>query len=523
MDRLELIQWMAACTGLAFIFALGAIVGSFLNVVAYRMPLGKSLVRPPSACPSCGTRLTWRENFPIFGWLLLRGRCRFCKSRVSPEYPIVELVVALLFASTFVLWFMDPSPLPLIGVSRWHWVPEWANAGVLRTFPYYLLILTMISVLVAVTLIDAKTFIIPIELPVLLGGVALVVHPAYALWLTLTETTHRVIEEPHAWVIPTASGPMLGLALGGGIGVAIAALLLHKGVIRRSFSDFEEWESGIRKDAEAARAELEAQRRAPGGEQKEEATAAPQGSGTPAVIRALFLAGPGLAGMLFGLTYGLPDGTTAGAQFGALGLLLGLAVGLLLRRSVAQDDSVSDEEFLAQTDDDHLWMLYPHARREMVWEILFLLPAALLAGLGLFLCSSMGPLGDFAAAPPLWLDALGGSVLGLLVGGGVVWGVRILGTFAFNKEAMGIGDVHLMAAVGATLGWIDPTLAFFLAPFTGILWFLLSGISKALFNRTGMHLPYGPQLALMTVAVVLAKPLAEDGLSRLMGRGIDLP
>lgn len=71
MDRLELLQWMASVTGLLFVFALGAIVGSFVNVVAYRVPMGLSLIRPGSRCPSCETPLTWRENFPIFGWIAL--------------------------------------------------------------------------------------------------------------------------------------------------------------------------------------------------------------------------------------------------------------------------------------------------------------------------------------------------------------------------------------------------------------------------------------------------------------------
>jgi leader peptidase (prepilin peptidase)/N-methyltransferase len=79
--------------------ALGATVGSFLNVVAYRLPRGESLVRPGSRCPGCDTPIKPYDNLPVLGWLLLRGRCRSCKIRISPRYPIVEALTALLAVS----------------------------------------------------------------------------------------------------------------------------------------------------------------------------------------------------------------------------------------------------------------------------------------------------------------------------------------------------------------------------------------------------------------------------------------
>ena len=68
-----------------FVFAIGACVGSFLNVVVYRMPLNLSLVTPPSACPNCGHKLAAYDNVPIFGWLWLRGKCRYCGNPISPR------------------------------------------------------------------------------------------------------------------------------------------------------------------------------------------------------------------------------------------------------------------------------------------------------------------------------------------------------------------------------------------------------------------------------------------------------
>ena len=79
---------------------LGLAVGSFLNVVIYRVPRGMSVVSPRSACPSCGTQILERDNVPVVSWLLLRGRCRHCHAPISAMYPLVELACAGLFAGT---------------------------------------------------------------------------------------------------------------------------------------------------------------------------------------------------------------------------------------------------------------------------------------------------------------------------------------------------------------------------------------------------------------------------------------
>lgn len=76
----------------------GLVIGSFLNVVVYRVPAGKSIVSPPSACPSCGTRITARDNVPVLSWLALRGKCRSCSARISARYPLIELLTGVAFA-----------------------------------------------------------------------------------------------------------------------------------------------------------------------------------------------------------------------------------------------------------------------------------------------------------------------------------------------------------------------------------------------------------------------------------------
>lgn len=90
---------------------LGLIIGSFLNVVIWRVPRDESVVRPPSHCPSCDKPISPRDNVPVLSWLLLRGRCRHCQTRISIRYPLVELATAGLFVA-FAVRFGPHAALP---------------------------------------------------------------------------------------------------------------------------------------------------------------------------------------------------------------------------------------------------------------------------------------------------------------------------------------------------------------------------------------------------------------------------
>jgi leader peptidase (prepilin peptidase)/N-methyltransferase len=106
------------------LFILGAILGSFFNVVIYRVPRGESIIRPPSACPACGTRLRVWDNIPLLGYLALRGRCRYCAAPISPRYVIVEALSGLLpvllfmrFGATAPFWVFWPLSYVLLVLS----------------------------------------------------------------------------------------------------------------------------------------------------------------------------------------------------------------------------------------------------------------------------------------------------------------------------------------------------------------------------------------------------------------------
>jgi leader peptidase (prepilin peptidase)/N-methyltransferase len=134
-------------SSLAFVFGvaafvIGVCVGSFLNVLIARLPLeGASVVRPRSRCMGCHKPIANRDLIPIFSWIWLRGRCRHCSSRISPSYPLIELVMGC-FGLSFVLkWGFSLHSLELF---------------------------VFVGVLIAIAFIDAKTWLIPLSLPLFL-------------------------------------------------------------------------------------------------------------------------------------------------------------------------------------------------------------------------------------------------------------------------------------------------------------------------------------------------------------------
>lgn len=133
-----------------WIFILGLCVGSFLNVVIARVPHGESIVRPRSRCPKCGHTLSWYENIPLVSWLALRARCRNCKTPISIRYPLVELLVGLLF---------------LACVRRFDFTWELVSA------------LVLVTLLVPLTFIDLEHWILPFSLtiPGIVAGVVLAI------------------------------------------------------------------------------------------------------------------------------------------------------------------------------------------------------------------------------------------------------------------------------------------------------------------------------------------------------------
>ncbi len=402
---------------LILVTAYGACVGSFLNVVVYRMPRGESLVRPPSHCPQCQQRLAWFDNVPVLAWCYLRGRCRRCDGRISIQYPMVEAATALIFGGTFAIYYLSDLRPPFIA-------NEFGQAtGLAQTWPVLLVHLVLLGALIAATLIDARLYIIPLDIPNAASATALVVLPVAAIWLEAVED-----------VCQPVNGPWLWAAFGGLCGLAAALGLLWAGVLPRSFDEAPENDDG------------EAQ--TPGKEQAD----------LPA------------------------DGAT--------------------EVSAPAEPPASLENGGIGTPEE--WLAHPHPRREVLKECLFVVWPVLGAVVGFLLADGAG------GGLPLAVRVAAGVVWGYLIGATLIWAIRIIGTLGFGKEAMGLGDVHLLAAIGAVLGWQDATVVFFIAPFVGLSGTaVVAGVGKLVTGQVRV-VPYGPFLAAAALVWMLfQEPLQE--------------
>jgi len=178
--------------GYVFVFAFGISLGSFLNVVIYRLPKNLSLVRPGSSCPACQARIRWYDNIPLVSYLLLRGRCRQCSASISPRYFTVELIAGLLC------------------VAIYH------HYGLTPRMPF--LIYFSLS-LVALTYIDLDEMIIPDKITypaIVIGLLASILAPSMTLTgprLGLT-LMHLGLDSLR---LVSLAGSVLGLFVGGGI------------------------------------------------------------------------------------------------------------------------------------------------------------------------------------------------------------------------------------------------------------------------------------------------------------------
>lgn len=439
-----MIYWLL----LIFIVAFGACVGSFLNVVIYRLPEGGSLVRPGSHCPHCHHVLRWWENVPVLAWFYLLGKCRRCGKRISAQYPVVEATCAILFGLTCWSYYVADLHPPL------------GSLGLGSTWPLYLVHLVLIGALLAATLIDARWYIIPLEIPWFAMGVAMVVLPVSAMWM------------PAIGLVTTVTpGVFLWVGVGGVAGLVVAIALLSLGVLPRSFED------------------------------KELVITPSAASGNPDHMKE----DAKIAADEFSKTSEL-DATTESDVTSDVTLTGVTEEGLEndLRSTAAESPPNAPDAVLA----------YPHARREVLKECLFLFLPVLGAVLGYAFAPTAEP------GRPLGVNVLGGVLLGYLVGGVLVWVTRIAGTLGFGKEAMGLGDVHLLAAIGAVIGPVDTIVVFFVAPFVGLFYTSVAFGMRKLLQGQVRVIPYGPYLATVSIVMMILRSPMWDLLERI---GIGLP
>jgi leader peptidase (prepilin peptidase)/N-methyltransferase len=364
---------------LAFVFAFGCCIGSFLNVVIWRIPRGKSLVSPGSACPKCGRPIRFYDNVPLASWLLLRAKCRHCKSPISPRYFVVELLTGCIFLGLYWVYFH----------SGFH-VSTRVPGGLF----VYLLDVILLAAFIAGSGIDLEFWIIPLSICWLVTAVGLV-GSAVGGYIVAP----KFIREFQ--LLPVATPATGALALGAAIGLGVSLILLKTGVLKRSYE-------GAETDAEA------------------------------------------------------------------------------LEKGESVKPVAADPHF--------------NHRLESLREIVFLAPIILCSIAACYIMGQPEAAGWWSRL--IQVPAVGGflgSLFGYFVGCGVIWAIRILGTLGFGKEAMGLGDVHLLGAAGAVVGpWMAVVCAVFIAPFSGLGWAVVQ-----MFSKKTHEIPYGPHLSVGILCVMI--------------------
>ena len=404
-----------------YLFAMAACTGSFLNVIIYRMPRGESIVFPGSHCTRCGKAIRWFDNLPLISWLALRGKCRYCKTSISPRYIIIELFTALMIVGLYVCYYI----LELrSGAQTFE-----------ETFPMFIAHAALLCVLLACSMIDIAHRIVPLEICWVASGIGIIASTA----------------SPHQWVGVTESGISSttgAMAIAAAVGLAISAVAQWKGLILPSCIDVDS--KGLGEKAAPAKPKP-AKSSGKKNKRKKKSKKSKAKSKQPKVVTPV-----------------------------------------------------------RKTVNFHIVMFR---------EMLYLAPAvvlAVLAGVCVTVIPGLGQWWRGLHAGNGWASHIigfEGALYGYLIGGLMIWGTRIIGTFCFGREAMGLGDVHILAAVGAVGGWAVAVLAFFLAPFIALLWaFYL------LIRRKQRELPYGPWLA---VAALVAM-VFYDYLLRLLGPQIEV-
>ena len=373
-----------------FVFAAGACVGSFINLIAWRLPRGQGIIQPESHCGACGRSLAWFENIPVLSCLILRGRCRTCRTSFGFEHVVVELAMGALFFATYLMLYAGPWRFPATEQAWW-----WTRNGPIATLPALIAILICWSTLATVSLIDARTFFVPIRMTAATTIAAFVLWRMQALVPSVAEAFPR-----GRWgmdILPTRLCVAAVVAM---VGLLMSNVLLWRGVIPRSVIDYEQ-----------------------------------------EIIPASLIRG------------------------------------------------------------------------EMLKEIYFLLPIIGAFALGYWL-------GQFEIIQErcdgVTFAVYGMCSFGFLVGAALIWFTRILASLAFGREAMGLGDVHLLGAAGATLGWKIAVITFFMAPFIALTWLAISGGLNRIRGIQSQEIPYGPYLAIACAVSFLGNPWVEAFLVALL-------
>ncbi len=476
----EIIWW------LGFLCAFGLCIGSFLNVIIYRLPREIALGDPKwSFCPNCNSRIHWYDNLPVFSFLRLGGKCRVCKNKISVRYPLLELtagLVVLLLLDAFLIAHTHTGVIVDYPGMTWQLGEDW---------PILLAHIILMMSLLAMSAIDMEHYWVDIRFTTMATVAGFCLH---ALW-----TPERTSQWPR---------PSTGLAAGSIVGVV--TLMLTFFVVRRfmyppmeiALSESTDEENTSRTDEVAAESNSTDGNHVPDEHDHPSAQPSPDGkTGMRQLLGALGLIA--VASSILILAVGaLLDGAGMSKSLSNTARWLpGLIFLFFLIQMGGSEPRESDVEIIESIESEK-----STARRTVLLELLILLPTIGLGGVTWFYgasCAQTGPMFDSILQWELtsdWMPMRGiaTAAAGFLIGGGIGWFVRIVATLLMGREAFGSGDIHMMAAAGCVCGWPTVLVGFILCSILAVVgWLMMLPIKRT------RAIPLGPWLSIAFLIVVL--------------------
>ena len=439
---------------------LGAIVGSFLNVVVYRLPLGLSVFSPRwSFCPHCRRTIRPLDNIPLLGWLRLKGRCRACGIPISSIYPLIEALTALVFVTLWDVLF-TAKLVPSI-------------AGLRTDWPMFFAYFVLFAGLLASSAMDLESYTIDIRISVVVMIVAVVAHAVRGIPDVVLMTT----DDRSLGFLPPG---LCLIAAAGGLTWLTSRVLMAA------------WPR-TRAAAELRAGALTADAPDPAPSETPAANPPSVASAIPIVLLTLLI----IALVIWQRV--APD-SNAGLPLSPVALRFLLAsvicmTALILASWIPRE---VDAEIAGEIEESR------HDARSLAGRELATFVPALIVAIAVFLWlrgrdgfslrSEWTDLRRMYADYWHWATFVGGAlhaIGGMVIGSALGWTVRILGTLAFGKEAYGTGDIYLMGAIGAAAGVANLVFGFFLAALLALI-----GVAASLFHKSSRVISFGPWLAL---------------------------
>ncbi|UCE59421.1 MAG: A24 family peptidase [Phycisphaerales bacterium] len=452
---------------LGFFSAIGLCVGSFLNVVIFRLPRNRSLRAPLwSACPYCEHQIRWYDNLPIASFILLSGKCRDCRAPIPTRYLVVEAsmaLVVLMLLDAFVIGNvrsgMSLSRFGLSDCLAYDW-------------PMLVAHIVLFACLFSMSAIDLEHYWVDVRFTNLATGVGLVLH-------TLWTPGHSM-----DWCRPFDTTAVMALLALAGLAITWIVLICQPRVDPEDMPEpmEEQFQASPQSTDEPPFPPLKKPARGPG---------------WVAVVL--------LAGLFLWLMVAASQTEPRGHSVRAL-IPLAFFFYLIVREgSVARQ---SDQEIVEAIEEERFG-----ARKMVLAELVLLLPALFLGVVGFYLMRVDGNLPEQISDALHWHVRIGNvsmlrhwspmygfatAASGYVIAGALGWAVRIVFTLIFGREAFGAGDIHLMAAAGCVAGWPVVVLAFFLTCGLAVLGWLISSPFKR-----SRAVPLGPWLSLSCLIVAV--------------------